>query len=445
MTLFWTIAAGLILLALAFATLPLLRNKPLQSVDPDELNIALIKQQLAELDGDLASGNLDQTQYDAARRDLERELLRDVNDGNAGNKKQRSGIWALAVIAAGIPLLAVGVYQNLGSAEIISRLDTLEKMTASAPRTAANRAQGAAPGDHPTNLPPMDQLVEKLHQKLLEDPTNVDGWLLLGRSYSSMGRIAEAMDAYQKAYQQAPEEPDVLVNYAQVLARQADGSLSGQPAELVRKAYQIDPQHPTALWMMGLMHFEQGEYQTTIDYWQQLAGMMPSDSNQGKELARYIAQAEQRLHPGTQVAMAPAPRTQPAAPSASQAKPQPSPKVDAGGSAISVRVSLDPALASKVSASDRVFIFARALSGPPMPLAAVSKQVSDLPLELTLDDSMAMMPQMKLSSFPQVLVGARISKSGTAMPQSGDLQGEVSPITPGQSDPVSVVIDSVRP
>ena len=120
-------------------------------------------------------------------------------------------------------------------------------------------------------------------------------------------------------------------------------------------------------------------------------------------------------------------------------------EVGASGFAISVRVSLDPALAPQAGPDDRVFIFARALNGPPMPLAAVSKQVRDLPLELTLDDGMAMMPQMKLSGFPQVVVGARISKAGTAMPQSGDLQGEVSPVSPGQADPVSVVIDSVRP
>jgi cytochrome c-type biogenesis protein CcmH len=459
MTLFWIIAAGLIVIALGFAALPMLRNKPLTGVDADELNLSVVRQQLAELESDLANGNLEQAQYEAARRDLERELLQDVQqDGPKAAGAARSGLWAVAVLAAGIPLGAVGVYQSLGSQEIITRLATLEKMTAGSPRPVAqaqNQSQPAStPGDHAEGMPPMDQLVDTLHQRLMAEPGNIEGWILLGRSYLNMGRIDDALNAYQSAYQQAPNEPEVLVAYAQALARTNNGAISGQPAELVRKAYEADPKHPTALWMMGLIHFEQGEYQTTIEYWQQLSAMLPPDSDQRKELARFIEQAQERMQPDAQIAMVPPAetevQTQAAPKPVSQSQPQPQvapePQPASNGSgAISVRVSLDPALATQAGPGDRVFIFARALNGPPMPLAAVSKQVRDLPLELTLDDGMAMMPQMKLSGFPQVVVGARISKAGTAMPQSGDLQGEVSPVSPGQADPVSVVIDSVRP
>lgn len=265
-----------------------------------------------------------------------------------------------------------------------------------------------------------------------------------------MGRVDEALNAYQSAYQRAPNEPEVLIAYAQALARTNNGALSGEPGELVRKAYQVAPQNPTAIWMMGVLHFEQGDYQASIEYWQKLAAMLPPDSEDSKELARYIQQARDRMQPGAETAMAPQTAMAPAAAqpvSQTQARPETEPdaKPAAGGGAISVRVSLDPALAAQTGPNDRVFVFARALSGPPMPLAAVSKQVRDLPLELTLNDAMAMMPQMKLSGFPQVVVGARISKAGTAMPQSGDLQGEVSPVSPGQAEAVNVVIDSVRP
>ncbi len=190
MTLFWIIAAGLMLLALGFAALPLLRNKPLAGVDADELNLSVVRQQLAELENDLANGNLEQAQYDAARHDLERELLQDVPDGGPkAARTTRSGLWALAVLAAGIPLGAVGFYQSLGSQEIITRLDTLEKMTAGSPRPAAQtqaRAQSQAapaPGEQAQDMPPMDQLVDKLQQRLTADPDNIEGWILLGRSY----------------------------------------------------------------------------------------------------------------------------------------------------------------------------------------------------------------------------------------------------------------------
>lgn len=447
MTVFWIIAAGLILIALAFAALPLLRNQSLESVDQDELNVSLIKQQLTELDADLANGSLDQAQYDAARRDLERELLQDVRSDEKRSAAPRSGLWALAVVAAGIPLGAVGFYQTLGNEEIIGRLATFKQMTAGSPRTAARPSQTSAGApEHNKDLPAMNQLVEKLHEKLMQNPANIEGWLLLGRSYVSMGRIEDGLNAYQSAYQQAPNDPDVLVSYAQGLARAKGNDFSGEPANLIRTAYQADPKHPTAIWMMGLLHFNQGEYQTTIDYWQQLAAMLPPDSNQGKELARYIAQAKERLAPGSSAILAsPAVQSAAQAPAVAQAKTPSNAPAATSGKAIRVRVSLDPTLAAQAAPTDRVFIFARALSGPPMPLAAVSKQVRDLPLELTLDDSLAMMPQMKLSLFPQVRVGARVSKSGNAMPQSGDLQGEVSPVEPGQAGTINVNIDSVRP
>lgn len=454
MTLFWIIAAGLMLLALGFAALPLLRNKPLAGVDADELNLSVVRQQLKELETDLANGYLEQAQYDAARHDLERELLQDVR-GNATKAAgtARSGLWALAVLAAGIPLGAVGFYQSLGSQEIIARLDTLEKMTAGSPRPAAqHQAQaqaGVAAADHPQDAPAMEQLVDRLHQRLSADPDNIEGWILLARSYLSMGRVDEALNAYQSAYQRAPNEPDLLIAYAQALVRANNGALSGEPGKLVRKAYQVDPKNPTATWMMGVLHFEQGDYQTSIEYWQQLAAALPPDSDDSKELARYIQQARDRMQPGAQTAITPATPApaapQPVSQKRDQPEAEPGTEAAAGGGEISVRVSLDPALAAQTGPNDRVFVFARALNGPPMPLAAVSKQVRDLPLELTLNDGMAMMPQMKLSGFPQVVVGARISKSGSAMPQSGDLQGEVSPVAPGQTAPVTVVIDSVRP
>jgi cytochrome c-type biogenesis protein CcmH len=303
-----------------------------------------------------------------------------------------------------------------------------------------------------TPLPPMDELVKGLAAKLEQNPDNLPGWLMLGRSYVSLNQPDGALYAYERAYKLAPENPDVLLGYAQALVKSGREELTGRPAELISEAHKRAPQNQTALWMMGLVSFEHQDFAQTVSYWQQLAAQIPAESQEHQQLAEYIEQARSRMAPGsTPTPAGPQPSPAVAETQTAQSVASPTGPEAAGqpaapaGAALTVKVSLDPALADQVQPEDRVFVFARAVSGPPMPLAAVSKQVRDLPLQLTLDDSMAMMPQMKLSAFPEVLVGARISKTGNAMPQSGDLQGEVSPVNSGQAAVVQVVINSIRP
>ena len=207
---------------------------------------------------------------------------------------------------------------------------------------------------------------------------------------------------------------------------------------MIEKVVELEPNDPNGLWMMGLVHYEREAFSQAVASWQRLARMMPADSEDAQALAAYIEEA--RIRGAAETG-----RARIAAVPAASSEQAPSTTAPTTGGGIKVSVSLAPELADKVSAEDRVFIFARAVQGPPMPLAAARKQVKDLPVDITLDDSMAMMPQLVLSSFPQVTVGARISKSGNALPQAGDLQGEVSPVAPGHQDAVKIVIDSIRP
>ncbi len=424
MTLFWSIAVAMIALAMAFVVPPFLRKRAQTGVSQDALNLSVIKQQLAELDADLANGTLDQSQYEAARKDLEIELLSDVSpdEGAANSATEKSGRSALAVAGIGIPLLTLALYQTLGNQEIIPLL-----------------AQGNEhPASDPTQgLPPMEELVAKLAARLQQEPDNLDGWIMLGRSYMAMGQEAQALQSYETAYRMAPENTALLLNYAEALAKMHGNRFAGRAAELIEKAVELEPTNANGLWMMGLVHYERGAFSKAVESWQRLARMMPADSEDAEALAAYIEEAMLRVAaegaPTRAAADAPAP----------DASGQSSATAGSRG-AIKVSVSLAPELADRAEAEDRVFIFARALQGPPMPLAAARKRVKDLPLDLILDDSMAMMPQLVLSSFPQVLVGARISKSGNALPQAGDLQGEVSPVAPGQEAVVNIVIDSVR-
>ncbi len=229
-----------------------------------------------------------------------------------------------------------------------------------------------------------------------------------------------------------------MLGYAEALAK-ANGGMEGRPEELITAALELEPSNINGLWMMGLVEFRRGNSARAVDLWRRLEAQMDPDSEDAAAVRGYITEARQQggLNAGEPAV------TESTAP---QAAPQQVQAAAASGDkGIRVKVSLSETLKDKLDPNATLFVFARTLQGPPMPLAVQRMQASDLPVELNLDDSMAMMEQMQLSNFAQVLVGARVSKTGNAMPQPGDLQGEVKPVAPGQAEMVSVVIDSIRP
>jgi cytochrome c-type biogenesis protein CcmH len=433
MTQFWIYATGLIALAMAFITLPLLRTRHKTGIDSDELNLSVFKQQLAELDSDLEAGILDQERYNAAKVDLEKELLSDVSDDASGSAAIPSkGARWMALSALVVPLTAILFYQLLGSPEIIQRL---------AEQQAAGGTQPAHTRDG-EGLPAMEELVRRLAAKLEEQPNNPQGWFMLGRSYMAMNQLPSALKAFERAIQLDSENVGLLLAYAEAIAASAGNDFTGQAAPLIEKAYKLDPGNPNALWMSGIGAYQQGDYQSALERWEKLQALLPPQSSELEAVFNAIDDARKQM--GLSPSEAELPKiTQ--APSANSATPTSDSPADSAATGIEVKVSLSPELAQQASPDDLVFIYAKALNGPPMPLAAARKQVSDLPLTLRLDDSMAMMPQMKLSGFPQVVVGARVSLSGNPTAQSGDLEGEVKPVSPGQAERVSVVINSVHP
>jgi cytochrome c-type biogenesis protein CcmH len=432
MTLFWISAAGLIVLAMAFIVLPLLRKHFRTGISSNELNLSVFKQQLEELDSDLESGILDQERYDAAKIDLEKELLSDISDnlenetsGSAG----RSRWMALAALA--VPLVAISLYLTLGTPEIIQRLKEQ-------PVASSSEAHPGTPGMK--NMPPMEELVKRLAEKMQQNPDNPDGWIMLGRSYMALKQYPKAMDAYEHAMKIDSENANTLLAYGEAIGASSGNDFTGKSAPLIEKAYKLEPENPNALWMSGILAYQKNDYQTALTRWEKLQGLLTPQSNELETVSNAIDDVRSKL------GLAPAERSLPSIAKADQRPPQQSAEPAASnGKAVQVKVTLSPELKGKVSPNDLVFIYAKAISGPPMPLAAARKRVSDLPLTLTLDDSMAMMPQMKISAFPKVKVGARVSLSGSPMAQSGDLEGEVTPVTPGQGELVSVVIDAVHP
>jgi cytochrome c-type biogenesis protein CcmH len=432
MTLFWILVAGMMLLAFAFVLPPLLKRGPRSSVERNQLNIEVIRQQLGELDADLNNGKLDQSAYVAARKDLEKELLYDLSDSDKKTDQnlEKEGRWVGVLLVVSIPVVALLVYQQIGASKLIPLLQAEKNIQA----PSANA--GASPH---ASLP---KLVAKLVAKLQADPDNPEGWFLLARSYMAMGSYAEAAKAYERLHKLAGDHPKILVSYADALAMVHNGQLAGKPVELIDKALAIEPNEPQGLWLAGMAAEQQGEYQTALNYWRRLEPMLKGDSKSQQEIRRLIAQAERQTGPLSGKTEAVEKTTE-----AANRLVTPADKAKTPGmsKALRVNVSLDPGLSTQASPDDTLFVFARALEGPPMPLAIVRKQVKDLPLVVTLDDSMAMSPGLKLSNFAQIRVSARISKSGNALPQSGDLYGEVAPVTLDENTPVEITIAKVRP
>ncbi|MEY6431676.1 c-type cytochrome biogenesis protein CcmI [Thioalkalicoccus limnaeus] len=428
MIVFWIFAAGLAGLALVFVVPALVNRRPISAgIAQDELNLAVFRQQLGELDRDLSAGNLSQDQYDSARRDLERELLSDLDatDAPAVASSNQRGRWIAVVLAVVVPAGAVLLYLQIGANDIIPRLE------AAAPGSPGAALAHGGSGESLS----LEVLVQRLHKRLDQNPKDVDGWLLLGRTYYTIDKPNRALGAFQRAFDLAPDNPEVMLAYAQGLAIVGDGNLEGAPAELIRKVLAIEPDNVGARWMEGMLAYERRQYNAAVLAWEWVLARMDPASEDADELRRSIADARHRA--GGPPAVGPSADQSAAADEVHRAP-------EAAAAGVTVSVNLDESLWFHAAADDALFIYARAVDGPPMPLAATRARVIDLPLTIRLDDSMAMLPERPMSQFDEVMVGARISKSGSATAQAGDLEGEVGPIRIGDGEPVTLIIDRER-
>ncbi len=303
--------------------------------------------------------------------------------------------------------------------------------------TAANA--GAVDGGPAVTPEQVAEIVDRVAQRLKEKPDDPAGWALLARAYASMGRYTDAAPAYQKALALGGENATLMADYADVLAAQNDGKLGGEALKLVERALVLEPDNFKALALSGSAAFDNRDYAAAVRQWEKVERKLPTDSPFLEQVRASVARARELGGlPAVAVAAASAP------PAAQQAAASSASAVaSAQATAVSGSVSLAPGLAAKVSPSDTVFILARAADGPRMPLAVLRKQVKDLPLNFKLDDSMAMAPTAKISDFAQIVVSARVSKSGEALPQAGDLAGQSAPVAPGQSGIVIQIADVV--
>ena len=399
---FWLIAAALIAAVVAALARPLWRTageRP--SPDARASNVGILREQLAELDAERASGAIDAAQFGAAKAELERRVLEEAErvDPAPARTTSRASAITLALL---VPVLAIGLYAVLGNR------GGLDPLLAQAPAAAT-------PED-------IETLVERLAERMRDQPDDPEGWALLGRVYSRMERFELARDALSKAVALRTGDAQLLADYADALAMTQGRTLIGQPQALIEQALQADPQNLKALALAGSAAMERRDFTAAIDYWTKARAVAPDGSP-------FAAGIEQSLADARTAAGLPNDGVKAAA-------------------AINGKVTIAPALAARVQPGDTLFVFARAADsdtgGPRMPLAIQRGTVGGVwPIGFTLDDSMAMAPQLKLSAFDRVIIGARISRSGDATPQPGDLEGHSGPLTPGAAA-VTVSIDRVR-
>ena len=431
MTAFLIIAAGMLAVALAWVLVPLLRSPRPEGIDREASNVALLRDQLAELEADLANGSLPRAQYDQARRELEQRVLEESKAVAAARTAPppRAGAWAAGVIGGALPIAALVLYFALGNQEAFF--------------PGAKTAAGGGDAQHDLSPAKVEQMAASLAAKLDREPDNGEGWIVLARTYNSMQRFPDAVRAYEKAVALIPNDAALFADYADALAA-TQGGLAGKPMELVGRALKLDPTQWKALALAGTHAFDKKDYKAAVEYWEKLKATVPPGSQMAQSIDGSIAEA--RSLGGVTTAMVAArPSAAPAAPAMPASPSPPAAKVPAlPGTAISGTIALSPAVAAKAAPDDAVFIFARPAEGSRMPLAIIRTQVRDLPAEFSLDDSMAMTPETRMSNFADLVVGARVSKSGNAVPQSGDLEGFSKPVKMGTAG-LNVVIDTARP
>lgn len=373
-------------------------------------DIATLRGKLKQLKAQHDAGKLDRQAYETGKARLERELVDHVLTDAAATPpavapaRPAKGL-IFAALAVVLVVAGAGYWWTGSPGQASAVLPSTE---------APGEAGGANP--HAAGEAQFAAAIEKLAERLKGEPENAEGWAMLARSYARLGRLDESVPAFAKAVALRGDDAALLADYADVLAVQSNRSLEGEPLKLVERALKADPNNVKALSLSGTAAFDRKDYAGAVRAWEKVARLAPPDGDFLQQVQAGIAEARQLggLPPSTAA---------PNRPAAADAAPV-SPPVAAGGGVIRGTVKLAPALAKLADPTDTVFILARPAEGSRMPLAIVRLQVKDLPAEFTLDDSLAMSPDARLSRFPKVVVAARVTKTGQAVASAGDLTGQ---------------------
>jgi cytochrome c-type biogenesis protein CcmH len=429
--LFWLVALLLAAASVAAIVWPLLRSRVPSAIADDAAATDVYRDQKRQLDEELLAGAITRTERDAQLDELATRLSGElaVPSPAVTRGSPRASYVAALILVAAIPVAALALYAAFGS-----------------PAALRAEADAAKPKMSDQEIA---ALVDKLATRMKEHPEDPAGWQLLARTYAALGRFDDAVAAYKEAAARGTPDAALYADWADSLAMRTQ-SLQGEPSRLIDKALALDPSYPKALALAATAALERKDYAQAIADWRKLKTQFQPGSEEAKSIDSMIVEADAAQRGGAQNS-APIAGAQAATPEekvnpAAAAAPAPSGEKIASieATAITGSVSIDPKLRERVAPNDALFVFARAPTGPRMPLAVVRTTAADLPYAFRLDDTMAMAPIAKLSNADQVVVEARISRSGSATPAPGDLEGKSAPVKPGARDVLIVINDVVR-
>ena len=409
--LFVVLALGMVLCVAGVLMWVLLRQRPVVThASQAKANAKVYRDQIADLDREHESGHISDAEWQQSRDELSMRLLEDTSaQDDPVAKQEKPALWTAVLVAVALPLSAVGMYMWVGEPDALNPM--------------------AVQSNDKVDPTQLLQMAESLAQKLNDKPDNLQGWVMLGRTYRTLEKFDASVQAYDRALKLSADD-DLKLERVEVLAMKSQGNFEGEPWNVIRDILQRDPQNYGALLMAGSASYSHEKFADALKYWQQARKPLAADNPDVPGLDEAIASVQQKLGMPVQVAKGPsaqmnAAQTPAAAPSANTSG------AASTGLTVSGQVAIAEALKGKVKPSDVVFIYATPANGERMPLAIFKTTVAQLPLAFTLDDSTAMTPERKLSGAGEVLVKVRVSKSGNAMPQSGDLAGTLGPVKVG--------------
>lgn len=382
---FWIVVAALLLVGLACVILPVLRApKDMLSTDRQQQNINIARDKKKGLDEQLSDVSLTQAEYDNALVELQTSLALDLEKSEPSKVNQK-GKWVIWVLALALPMASIGLYFQVGEYQVIEN-----------PALATI----AQPNNQTSQMDmTLDQMVEVVKERLQKNPDDARGWFVLGKTMMEKGSFDKAVTAFQRTLDlTGDQESNVLFSLADALSMQNDGLMMGEPEAIIQQGLKVSPQDPTGLWLAGLAAEQRQDYKASFDYMAKLLPLVANSAESISEVKRFIALLQDQ--DPTLVVL---------------------PKESIQNPNVKVSVSLADEFKTQVVSNNVVFIYAKAASGPPMPLAVKRLAVSDLPITVELSDADAMMPSMMLSSFEDIIIGARVSKSGNPVAQPGDL------------------------
>jgi len=407
MILFWSIASSFLLISIIVIIRTLFRNN-----DAKYSNKATHDQKLREIYIDIENKLISESEAKDAIIELKKLIQKDsenidFTNSKLRNLKIRSKKIISILIFILVPVFVLTIYSYIGSSNSIELL-------------ATNTSSQELSND---NLVSVEEMLKGVERRLIDDPDNANDWLMLANSYVVLKRYTDAIRAYENLYRLNGDDPSLLFRYADVLAMANSGIFKGKPTELVKKGLQLDPENTMGLWLAGLAEYEEGRINKAIDYWQRVLPKLEKGSDEEKNIKKYIefAAKENNISLDNSVVE----------------------KTNLSEYSIKLNIELSSEF-SAVDINNTVFIYAKPVnSNIKMPIVVLRKKVSDLPLELSLDDSMSMLPNNKLSGYESVIVLARISKTGNAKSEKGDLIGVSNPISTRSKETIKIIINSI--